>query len=135
MNSILSIYSVPHKFLNTITPSSEPPISSDLRLWLDATDPCGNQTVILSDTSFSGWVDKSQYSNNTTALTAADSPTTVLYLVSGFNSKPTFNFVSNENRRLVGTLPVSNSSNISGPSMRVFVVGSLSDQSPFAAHV
>jgi hypothetical protein len=126
MNNLESIYNFPFFFDKTILPiPTTPVINSNLRLWLDATDPCGNGAVFSSDTSFSRWIDKSQYQNNTNALTMAGASTTVNYQSAGFNSSyPTFSFTGN-GERFVGTFPISNSSNISGTSMRVFIVGSL----------
>lgn len=114
MNSLVSI----NNTMKTKVTSTGP-----LVLWLDAKDPAGNGTVYSSNTTFSTWVDKSGYGNNSSALTTSDVATTISYLATGFNSSyPTFNFTGNGNR-FVGVL--NGSSKITGNSTRCFVVGSL----------
>jgi hypothetical protein len=112
--------------IQSILSTNKPRIpTSPLILWLDAKDPTGNGTVFSSNTTFSTWIDKSEYANNAIALTTSDVSTTISYLATGFNSSyPTFNFTGNNNR-LAGTF--SNYSKITGTSTRCFIVGSVNN--------
>lgn len=132
MMSISLLNSIYFNNKKKVLPSPTTPYqSSNLILWLDAMDPCGNSTTISSNTTLSRWIDKSGYNNNAIALTTTDLSTTISYQTTGFNSKPTFNFVASNASRLAG--PFNTGSPITGNSTRCFIVGSLNNSSgPYA---
>jgi prepilin-type N-terminal cleavage/methylation domain-containing protein len=78
-------------------------LGSSLALWLDAAD---SATVTLNGSNVSQWSDKSGRNNHVLNATAATQPP---YLATGFNGKPTVNFVESSQSFLFG----SNMSNFS----------------------
>jgi hypothetical protein len=98
-----------------------PVTGSNLRLWLDASDPYNNGTKPASQTSFATWVDKSGYGNNCSAITGTSTSTTILWKPTDFNSKPCFTFLGrSSNKRFTGQF--INSSAITANATYCFVV-------------
>lgn len=78
-------------------------LGADLALWLDAED---TDSITLNGSTVSQWNDKSGNNRNLSQSTAADQPA---YEATGFNGRPTVDWVNNNNAlRTSMSLPVTN---------------------------
>jgi hypothetical protein len=122
MKGLSSIVSLTHRYEPKLTVPTTP-ISTNLRLWFDATDPNGNGTAVANNASVTSWKDKSGSNNHATGYNSSNVVTGITYNTTGLNnSYPAFNFGNTNGTRFKGTL----STGISINSMRIFMVASVS---------
>jgi hypothetical protein len=126
MRGLSSIVSLTHRYEPKLTVPTTP-ISTNLRAWFDATDPNGDGSTVANNTSVTYWKDKSSSSINPKYATGYNSSgvvTGITYNTTGLNNNyPAFNFGSTNGTRFKGTL----STDISGTTMRIFMVASVSN--------
>lgn len=134
MNSFLSITNS-NKFSLNIPPiipselSNLIPITSGLKLWLDADDPFNDRTKPSSDKGLESWKDKSGFNNDcmamvgTSTTTTASTQSTISWKKIDFNNRPCFSLRGRLDQKFFSGQFV-NSSSITTENCYVFIVAS-----------
>jgi len=118
-NTALTVTTIPTPVYNR---TFQPVDISGCQLWLDAADRSANSITFSSGTTVSAWLDKSGNGNNGTANTG------VAWAANGMGTNlPAMTFTNTQ--WFLGNI------SITGPTMTVFGVISMSAASPFAARM